>query len=78
MRNFHCLLIVLKRSFIFYYIICLTVPLMSKTSERKYEKAYINDNRTINENQITKTNWNAKQKIKSSGAKIQHSLWATR
>ena len=27
MGKFHCLLLVLKRSFICYYIICMTVPL---------------------------------------------------
>ena len=28
MRKFHCLLLVLKRSYNWYYIICMTVPLI--------------------------------------------------
>ena len=32
MRKFPCLLFVLKRSYIYYYIICMTVPLNKRTS----------------------------------------------
>ena len=37
MRKFHCLLFVLKRSHICYYIICMTVPLTNlQNSQRKH------------------------------------------
>ena len=35
MRKFECLLFVLKRSYICYYMICMTVPLI-----RKFEMLY--------------------------------------
>ena len=34
MQKFQCLLFVLKRSYIYYYIICITEPLTIKTTER--------------------------------------------
>ena len=48
MRNFQCLLSVLKRIYIYYYIICMTVPLMQiglkvRIDEGKEAQARIND-----------------------------------
>ena len=44
MQKFQCLLFMLKRSYICYYIICMTVPLISKvmTSQSGYQTIIIN------------------------------------
>ena len=41
MREFQCLLFVLKRSYIGYYIICMTVPLNVLFNSHKIDTAYL-------------------------------------
>ena len=49
MQTFQCLLFVLKRSYICYYIICMTVSLMARVSLHIFHKInYIKSNLNIN------------------------------